>query len=102
MEIIGKKIKLRPFKESDADNVINWILVETVWQNWDAPREESSAFVQDTYREKCLRELDRSMASVYWLRSAKSYQGSVYINLVKKLSCTDIDGENWLRTNQCL
>ena len=46
MEIIGKKIKLRPFKESDADNVINWILVETVWQNWDAPREESSDFVQ--------------------------------------------------------
>ncbi len=66
MEIIGKKIKLRPFKESDIDDVIHWMLVETEWQNWDAPWEDSSGFDQDAYRKRILKDLrDHSKPSFY-------------------------------------
>jgi RimJ/RimL family protein N-acetyltransferase len=66
VEIIGKKIKLRPFKESDIDDVIHWMLVETEWQNWDAPWEDSSGFDQDAYRKRILKDLrDHSKPSFY-------------------------------------
>ena len=57
MEIIGRKIKLRPFRESDIDDVIHWMLVETEWQNWDAPWEDSGDFNPDAYRKRMLKQL---------------------------------------------
>ena len=57
MEITGKIIRLRPFKESDIDDVIHWMLVETEWQNWDAPWEDSSDFDPDAYRKRILKQL---------------------------------------------
>lgn len=58
MELTGKKIKLRAFKESDIDDVIHWMLYEKEWQNWDAPWESSDDFDQDAYRERCQRDLE--------------------------------------------
>ncbi len=68
MEIIGKKVKLRPFKESDIADVINWMLVETEWQNWDAPWEDTSDFDHDTYRQRCLKELESRQEKSFYHR----------------------------------
>lgn len=56
LEIIGKKIKLRPFKESDIEDVINWMEVETEWKEWDAPWEEDD-FNAETYRKETLKKI---------------------------------------------
>jgi len=68
LEIIGKKIKLRPFKESDIDDVIHWMLVETEWQNWDAPWEDTNDFDQDAYRQRCLQELESHKETSFYHR----------------------------------
>ncbi|MGI6782329.1 MAG: GNAT family N-acetyltransferase [Acholeplasmataceae bacterium] len=56
-EIKGKSIKLRQFKESDIDDVIRWMTIDTEWFNWDAPWEDSSNFNPKTYKKEKLKKL---------------------------------------------
>ncbi len=68
LEIIGKIIKLRPFRESDIDDVIHWMLVETEWQNWDAPWVNSSDFDPDAYRKRMLKQLRKHRDPAFYGR----------------------------------
>ena len=54
MEIKNNKIILRDFIESDIDDKIYWETVETEWQLWDAPWEntEEELFDAEQYRRE--------------------------------------------------
>ncbi len=41
MEIIGIRIKLRPFTKNDIADYIRWNTLETEWMEWDAPWKEN-------------------------------------------------------------
>jgi len=61
MEIKNKKVILRDFIESDIDDFIRWMTVETEWQLWDAPweSEEESTFDEEKYRKDKLEWLEQ-------------------------------------------
>ena len=65
-EIIGKKVKLRPFKESDIDDKIKWMTEELEWQEWDAPWEKDDDFVPETYRKERLERLKKEEISDFY------------------------------------
>lgn len=68
MEIIGKRLKLRPFQENDIEDYIRWMTVETEWMEWDAPWEEDD-FDADAYRNACFARLEKNAPlSVYSTR----------------------------------
>ncbi|PKK39000.1 hypothetical protein ABB02_01814 [Clostridiaceae bacterium JG1575] len=62
MEIIGKRIKLRPFRESDIDDHIRWRTQETEWMDWDAPWEENDFNIEE-FRKSCLARLETNAPS---------------------------------------
>lgn len=49
MEIIGEKIILRDYIESDIEDHVRWFTRETQWLEWDAPWEEYE-FDEENYR----------------------------------------------------
>lgn len=59
MEIIGKRIKLRPFIKSDIDDYIRWNTVEIEWMEWDAPW-EGNDFDAEEYRRSRLLFLEKN------------------------------------------
>ncbi|NLW52975.1 MAG: GNAT family N-acetyltransferase [Tissierellia bacterium] len=59
MQIIGKKIKLRKFKNSDIEDYIRWMTTDTEWIDWDAPWEEAD-FNIDEYRKNSQLRLEKN------------------------------------------
>lgn len=61
MELIGDKVILRDFEESDINDVIRWETLETEWQLWDAPweNEAGNAFDAEKYRKDKLNQLEQ-------------------------------------------
>ncbi|NLY20904.1 MAG: GNAT family N-acetyltransferase, partial [Tissierellia bacterium] len=59
--IIGNKVFLRNFRESDIPNMIRWFTIETEWMNWDAPWEnEINSFNPEEYRKSALKRLNET------------------------------------------
>lgn len=58
MEIVGNRIKLRPFINADIEDVIRWNTIETEHLLWDAPWEDNSDFDPEAYRVRMLKLLD--------------------------------------------
>ncbi|MGI6787164.1 MAG: GNAT family N-acetyltransferase [Acholeplasmataceae bacterium] len=65
-EIKGRKIKLRPFQESDIEDEIRWNTIDIEWQNWDAPWEEIEKIDPILYREKLIIKLKRERPKFYY------------------------------------
>lgn len=82
MEIIGKRIKLRPFKRSDIEDYIKWMTVETEWMEWDAPWEEND-FNVDEYRQSCLLQLQKNRpVSIYSTREIEMLHSGEHIGRI--------------------
>lgn len=88
MEIIGKRIKLRPFQESDIDDYIRWNTIETEWMDWDAPWEEND-FDVDVYRKNSLQRLESNRPfSIYSSREIELLETGEHIG---RINAYDID-----------
>lgn len=63
--IMGQKIFLRDFIESDIDDHIRWEIIETEWQEWDAPWENDGAesFNPVQYRNRMIEILANNRPS---------------------------------------
>lgn len=59
LRIIGKDIILRDFIESDVEKRIYWEIVETEWQQWDAPWDYEG--LSEAEKESELQEYIQSM-----------------------------------------
>lgn len=62
MILENERIVLRDFKASDIEDMIHWELVETEWQNWDAPwlAAEEPPFDAEVYRAERMVWLDKA------------------------------------------
>lgn len=59
MKIVYKDIILRDYQESDIENDIRWMTVETAWHDWDAPWKAEKAFREFNPAKFRQRMMDR-------------------------------------------
>ena len=100
MEIIGKKLKLRAFKESDIDDYVSWNTTKTEWMDWDAPWEEND-FNSDEYRKSRLLYLEnRNQISILSSREIEILTSGVHIGRINSYRIDE--NFNYTRENKNL
>ena len=86
VEIIGKRLKLRPFIKSDIDDYVRWNTIETEWMDWDAPWEEND-FNADEYKKSCLVYLEnRRQTSIFSSREIEIINTGEHIGRINSYS----------------
>ncbi len=96
MEVIGKRIKLRPFAKSDIDDYIRWNTIEIEWMEWDAPWEENDFNIEE-YREFSLLKLEKNRPiSIYSSREIEIIDTGEHIG---RINSYNID-ENYEYTKE--
>lgn len=63
MEIIGKKVILRDYRESDIEDHVRWNTTETEWKKWDTPWVRTTVFDEAAYRDKMNRKCQKELSS---------------------------------------
>ena len=66
MEIKYRDIVLRDMKESDIEDMVYYMTVETAWGDWDAPWETLDDFDADTYRKEQKERLQKPQSGHRW------------------------------------
>ena len=66
MEIRHRDIVLRDMIESDIEDIIQYMTVETQWSDWDAPWESLDDFDADAYRESMKAYLQKEHSGHRW------------------------------------
>ena len=96
MEIIGKRIKLRPFTKSDIDDYIRWNTIETEWMEWDAPWEKTDFNIEE-FRKSSLLSLQKNKSmSIYRSREIEIINTGEHIG---RINSYNID-ENYEYTKE--
>ena len=66
MEIKYRDIILRDMKESDIEDMVYYMTVETAWGDWDAPWESLDGFDTDSYRREQKEHLQKPQSGHRW------------------------------------
>ena len=87
MEIRYRDIILRDMIESDVDDMIHYMTVETQWGDWDAPWESLDDFDADAYRKKQVALLQKPRSGHRWSFQITTADG----NHIGKVSSYQLD-----------
>lgn len=75
MEIRYRDIVLRDMIESDIEDIIHYMTVETQWGDWDAPWESLDGFDADSYRKSMKAYLQKPKSGHRWSFHITTFDG---------------------------